>query len=106
VRAFFCHLLNDIGETLNEARHLTYELTEANTGRKTRSIQITPAIAQVMEVAGLEAERLGSKSIRTEHMLLAVLGEEGGVCSRILEKLTRPEMIRYILDAARSSQAA
>ncbi len=99
-------LLTDVGVTLDEARRITGELAQTSPKRKARSLQITPEAAQVMRVAGLEAERLGSKSIRTEHMLLAVLSEEGGVCSRVLEKLTRPEMIRHILDAARSSQAA
>lgn len=101
------HLLTDIGVTLDEARRLTAELTETNTGENPRSIQITPATVQVMKVAGLAAERLGSKRmIQTEHILLAILGEDDGVCSRVLAKLTRPEIIRLIVDAARSSQVA
>lgn len=99
-------LLTDIGVSLDEARRLTAELTEKNTGKRTRSVQVTPELARVMNTAGLEAERLGSKRIYTEHLLLALFSENDGVCGRVLARLTRPEMIRHILDAARSSQAA
>ncbi len=99
-------LLIDIGVTLDEARRITGELAQTNPRKRARSLQITPEAAQVMRVAGLEAERLGSKSIHTEHMLLAVLGKDNGGSAQVLAKLTRPEMIRHILDAARSSQAA
>jgi len=72
-------LLTDSGVSLDEARRLTAELTETNTGKRTRTVQVTPELARVINTAGLEAERLGSKRIHTEHLLLALLSENDGV---------------------------
>lgn len=99
-------LLTDIGVTLDEARSVTAELTEKDNRKNSRTVQVTPETALVMKVAGLEAERLGSKSIHTEHLLLALFSENDGVCGRVLARLTQPDKIRLIQDAARSEQAA
>lgn len=88
--------LLDVGVTLNGARHLTQELmlqgAEANRKSKT---EIGFRTRRVMERAGREAERLGSKNISTEHILLAILGEDDGAVRRVLHTLTTsPESLR------------
>ena len=89
-------LLLDAGVTLNGARNLTRELmmqgAEANRKSKT---EIGFRTRRVMERAGREAERLGSKSITTEHILLAILGEDDGAVRRVLQRFTTsPESLR------------
>ena len=89
-------LLLDAGVTLNGARSLTQELmmqgAEANRKSKT---EIGFRTRRVMERAGHEAERLGSKSITTEHILLAILGEDDGAVVRVLQRFTTsPESLR------------
>lgn len=94
-------LLLDAGVTLNGVRSLTRELmmqgAEANRKSKT---EIGFRTRHVMERAGREAERLGSKSIATEHILLAILGEDDGAVERVLRTLTTsPESLRQrVLD--------
>ena len=66
---------------------------------------ITPRTHRVMEQAGLEAERLGSRRIRTEHILLAILGEGDGTAYRVLAGLTEPEAVRRRLETALSKAA-
>ena len=55
-----------------------------------------------MELAGLEAETLGSRTIRTEHMLLAILRRGEGHAFRVLQGFVKdPEIVRRrILEAA------
>ncbi|CAA9583906.1 MAG: ATP-dependent Clp protease ATP-binding subunit ClpA [uncultured Truepera sp.] len=93
------------GVTLDGARRLTEELTGRGTGANDEPA-ITPRTNRVMERAGLEVERLGSKRIRTEHILLALLGEGDGAAYRILAGLAEPEAVRRrILEAALPSEA-
>ena len=89
-------LLLNAGVTLNGARSVTRELmmqgAEANRKSKT---EIGFRTRRVMERAGREAERLGSKSINTEHILLAILSEDDGAVKRVLQRLTpSPDSLR------------
>ena len=101
-------LLLDAGMTLNGARGLTRELmmqgAEAN--RKSET-EIGSRTRRVMERAGREAERLGSKSITTEHILLAILDEDDGAVKRVLQRFTTsPESLQQrVLEVLTSDES-
>lgn len=95
-------VLESAGVTLDGARRLTEELTGRGTGASGEPTTITPRTNRVMERAGLEAERLGSKRVRTEHILLAILGEGDRTAYRVLGGLAEPEALRRRLETALS----
>ena len=68
-------------------------------------VGLSSALRQVLDQAGKEAEALKDEYISTEHLLLAVLGQEGSPAGRILRKngLSR-ESVLQALQAVRGSQ--
>lgn len=52
-----------------------------------REIGLSLSARRSIEVAGLEAQRLGSESIGTEHLLLGILAERDSLAGRVLAKL-------------------
>ena len=89
-------LLLDAGMTLNGARHRIQELmllgAEANRKKK---IELGSRAIRVLGRAGREAERLSSKRISAEHILLAILSEDDGAVKRVLQRLIpSPESLR------------
>jgi len=60
---------------LDKAPKVTYE---------TGQIYVTPRIAQLLETAAAEADRLKDEFVGTEHLLIAMAGEEKGEVAAIL----------------------
>jgi ATP-dependent Clp protease ATP-binding subunit ClpC len=52
----------------------------------TGQIYATPRVAQMLKVAGEEAERLKDEYISTEHLLIAIVSEEKGEAASILKR--------------------
>jgi ATP-dependent Clp protease ATP-binding subunit ClpC len=52
-----------------------------------RGITLSLSARRAIEVAGLEAQRLGSEYIGTEHLLLGILAERDSLAGRVLAKL-------------------
>ncbi|MDQ3701263.1 MAG: ATP-dependent Clp protease ATP-binding subunit [Chloroflexota bacterium] len=52
-----------------------------------RGITLSLSARRSIEVAGLEAQRLGSEYIGTEHLLLGILAERDSLAGRVLAKL-------------------
>ena len=52
-----------------------------------RGITLSHSARRGIEVAGLEAQRLGSEYIGTEHLLLGILAERDSLAGRVLAKL-------------------
>lgn len=50
-------------------------------------IPFTPRAKRMLEIAWNESRKLGTDYIGTEHLLLAILGESGGVAVRVLDNL-------------------
>ncbi len=95
-------VLGDVGVTLGEARRLTGLVGQAKAeGERAISLRTE----RVMKRAGLEADRLGSEHVRTEHILLAIVGEGGKTGSRILQNLAEPDDVRRHLETALSEAA-
>ena len=105
VKGTASRVLAGAGVTLDGARRLTEELAGRGT-RMSGESAVTPRTDRVMARAGLEAERSGSRRIRTEHILLAIIGEGDGTAYRVLADLTEPEVVRRRLEAAPPNEAA
>lgn len=52
-----------------------------------RSITLSLSARRSIEIAGLEAQRLGSEYIGTEHLLLGIMAEKESLAGRVLAKL-------------------
>ena len=68
---------NKVREALKKLPQITYEVTQ---------IYMTPRITHLMENARREADRLKDEYISTEHLLIAIAGEEKGEASAILSQ--------------------
>ena len=101
-------LLLDAGATLSGARRLTRELTVQDAEAHRKNADVSLRTLCVMDRAGREAERLGSKRISTEHIFLAILKEDDGVGHRVLQALiTYPGSLRQrVLDVVTANGAA
>jgi ATP-dependent Clp protease ATP-binding subunit ClpA len=55
---------------------------------------LTPRAKAVLKTAKQEAARLGQSRIGTEHLLLALLSEGGGIAARVLDELGKSDEIR------------
>jgi len=85
-------LVGDILKELNidvEAVRQQVEATLEKTPRvtyETGQIYATPRVAQLLKMANDEADRLKDEFISTEHLLIAIIGEEKGEASAILKR--------------------
>ena len=74
-------------------------------------IGLTPRAKKVIELAIDEARRLGHNYIGTEHLLLGLVREEGGIASGVLESLgvsldkVRHEVVRVLSQSSGASTA-
>ena len=76
-----------------------------------RSITLSLGARRAIEIAGLEAQRLGSEYIGTEHLLLGIMTEEESLAGRVLAKLgIDPDVVRRqasgLSDGGRQAAAA
>jgi ATP-dependent Clp protease ATP-binding subunit ClpC len=76
-----------------------------------RSITLSLPARRSIEIAGLEAQRLGSEYIGTEHLLLGILADREGLAGRVLAKLgVDAEVVRRqaagLSDSGRQAAAA
>ena len=67
----------EVGATLEKSPKVAYEAAQ---------IYATPRIAQLIKMAGDEADRLKDEFIGTEHLLIAMAGEGKGEATRILRR--------------------
>ncbi|MFC1932571.1 ATP-dependent Clp protease ATP-binding subunit [Chloroflexota bacterium] len=68
---------NEIEAALQKTPKVTYETTQ---------IYETPRVAQLLRRATAEADRFKDEFIGTEHLLIAIVGEEKGEAARILKR--------------------
>jgi len=60
----------------------------------------TPRVRNLLEAARAEARRRGDVHMGTEHLLLAMLGDEGGIAGRVLRERVDPDALRAGVDDA------
>ncbi len=67
----------EVEATLEKTPKATYEMGQ---------IYATPRVAQLLKMANDEADRLKDEFISTEHLLIAIIGEEKGEAAAILKR--------------------
>jgi ATP-dependent Clp protease ATP-binding subunit ClpC len=66
--------------------------------------RFTQRARRVLSLAHQEAERTLNNSIGTEHLLLGLIDEEGGVAGRVLRELgLKPDQVRDVVNRISSS---
>jgi ATP-dependent Clp protease ATP-binding subunit ClpC len=79
-----CFVLTTLGVTADRVRSLVAEVVGEGEDEVTGQIPFTPRAKKVLELALREALGLGHNYIGTEHILLGLAREDGGVAARIL----------------------
>lgn len=82
-----CLALEKLGVTLDPIRAAITEKIGRGPEPVQGDIDYVPRVRKVLSLALDEAERLGSGYVRTEHILLALVREGGGVAADILDTL-------------------
>jgi len=97
------------GINLKDARVQVEKIIGRGAGFVSVEIPFTPRAKKVLELAWDEARQLGHNYIGTEHLLLGIIWENGGVAIRTLENMNvdlkpiRAEVIQFISEAAQST---
>jgi predicted enzyme related to lactoylglutathione lyase len=63
----------------------------------------TLRVRNLLEAARAEARRRGDRHLGTEHLVLAMLGDEGGIAGSVLRQHSNPEDLRAAVDGALAS---
>ncbi len=88
-RGLVSDVLRELGVGVEAVRREVEAVLEKSPKVAYEAVQIyaTPRIAQLIKMAGDEADRLKDEFIGTEHLLIAMVAEEKGESSRILRRL-------------------
>ena len=80
-------ILMELGVDIEAAKRQVEAALEGtpSVAYETGQIYATPRVAQLVERAGKEAERLKDEFVGTEHLFIAMVGEEKGEAARILK---------------------
>jgi len=79
--------LKSLGVTLKAARKEVEKYIGRGTGFVASEIPFTPRAKRVLEMAVQEGKDLGQNYVGTEHILLALIGEDDGVAIRTIENM-------------------
>jgi ATP-dependent Clp protease ATP-binding subunit ClpC len=77
-------ILSGFGVSLDDCRTAVEQIVGRGDGPPTGHLPFTPRAKKVVEISLLESRQLGDRRIGTEHLLLALLREGGGVAAQIL----------------------
>jgi len=77
-------VLDSLGISLEEARDRVEEIAGRGQDTPAGHIPFTPSAKQALERALREAMQLGHTYVGTEHLLLSLLAEDGGVAAQVL----------------------
>ena len=78
-------ILNSLGVTVDAVEQLLSQYSQGRPLFSTGEVYAAPRTKRVLEMAVEEANELGNSYVGTEHLLLAILHEGGGLAVRILE---------------------
>lgn len=78
-------ILNSLGVTVDGVEQLLSQYSQGRSLFSTGEVYAAPRTKRVLEMAVEEANELGNSYVGTEHLLLAILHEGGGLAVRILE---------------------
>ena len=79
--------LQNIGINLEDVRGAVEKMVGTGTSDKVKMLTLTPRAKKVLELAMIEARRLGQGYIGTEHILLGLIHEGEGVAAQVLTSL-------------------
>ena len=77
-------LLASVGADLEHVRHSIEVLVGTGESAHAPPLPVTPRLKKVLELARQEAKRLHSTHVRSEHLLLGLAREGGGLAARML----------------------
>lgn len=80
-------VLADLDITLEEVQEQVQAVIGRGTGLSRTEIPFTPRSRRVLEQSLKEAERLGHSQVEPEHLLLAIVQDEAGLATQVLERL-------------------
>ena len=78
-------ILNSLGVTVDAVEQLLSQYSQGRSLFSTGEVYAAPRTKRVLEMEVEEANELGNSYVGTEHLLLAILHEGGGLAVRILE---------------------
>lgn len=78
-------ILNSLGVTVDAVEQMLSQYSQGRSLFSTGEVYAAPRTKRVLEMAVEEANELGNSYVGTEHLLLAILHEGGGLAVRILE---------------------
>lgn len=78
-------IINSLGVTVEAVEQLLSQYSQGRSLFSTGEVYAAPRTKRVLEMAVEEANELGNSYVGTEHLLLAILHEGGGLAVRILE---------------------
>lgn len=81
-------ILNSLGVTVDAVEQLLSQYSQGRSLFSTGEVYAAPRTKRVLEMAVEEANELGNSYVGTEHLLLAILHEGGGLAVRILESFS------------------
>ena len=92
--------LEALGVSAETVRARTKEIIGEGRCRVDQPVPFTPRSTKVLQLAVREAKRMGDDEVRTEHVLLGIVGEGQGVAAEILGELGADEQrVRLQLSA-------
>ena len=103
--------LKTSGVTLKDARVEVEQIIGRGTGFVAVEIPFTPRAKRVLELSWDSARELGHNYIGTEHLLMGLCKEGGGVASRVLSNLDvdattlPPLLVRYLTETGCTAPA-
>jgi ATP-dependent Clp protease ATP-binding subunit ClpA len=95
-------ILGKMGITYQIVLHEIHEELGDSQAKASAEPKLTPRAKRVLELAADEARRMRHSYIGTEHLLLALIREEGGVAANVLRKLglslekARQQVLEYL----------
>jgi ATP-dependent Clp protease ATP-binding subunit ClpC len=80
-------VLRELGVEPDDARGQVVEVEGYGLGDAGDSVPLTPRAGRALEAASRESLRQGRACVGTDHLLLGLLGERGGISDRVLLNL-------------------
>ncbi|GAP95856.1 ATP-dependent Clp protease ATP-binding subunit [Leptolyngbya sp. NIES-2104] len=100
-------VLNDLGATLDTARLEIEKIIGRGSGSSFGELPFTPKTRQILERALQQAQLMGMRYVRSEHILLSLVDDNQGVAIKVLSQLgLNPDDIRAQVSLAQEPVAA
>ena len=80
-------VLHELGLDSERVKVLVRRMSRSASRRPSGRVELAPGTKRLLELAVDEARRQGQHYIGTEHLLLGLMREEGGVAGRVLREL-------------------